>query len=313
MQMSCKYGSVEWLEQEYQLSENDPWGLSWRGFERCRYEQTLKVLDDAIIKLRKPRAEVKMLDVGCSSGTFTHLLRDLAGSVTGIDLSETAIQRARASYGNIIFQVGSVSDSGLGLGAYDAIVCMEVIYYVSPAEQDAFLAAVDRLLVENGVVVITSKVGDAPYFSEKGLVHLVTRQFKLADIFRYGFVPVAKGEGFLFGLWKRAHKLRRFLENDGPNKPSGFHERMSVSPRRQAALQKLQSATGKSRFLRLVFRGIARVTVVSTEMCLKWKGPSLAANWLARKLNLHPTHIILLLTKQHRASLSVITSPQGVD
>jgi 2-polyprenyl-3-methyl-5-hydroxy-6-metoxy-1,4-benzoquinol methylase len=291
--MSCKYGTVEWLEREYQLSEDDPWGLSWRGFERCRYEQTLKVLENAVGKLRKPRKEARILDVGCSSGSFTHLLRGLAGSVTGVDLSATAIQRANARYGDILFQVGSVLDPGLSMETYDVIVCMEVIYYVAPSEQGAFLVAVDHLLAENGVVLISSKVGDSPYFNEEGLVNLATGNFKVDRIVRYGCEPLAKCEGFLFGLWKKAHKARKLLENNNPDLPEGV-----------AALRKLRFAATKYRILGWIVKSLARIIIVSTRMCLRWKLPSLMANWLARKSNLLPTHTLLLLTKNCRASSS---------
>jgi SAM-dependent methyltransferase len=288
---------MEWLELEYQLVEEDPWGLNWRGVEHCRYEQTLKVLEDAIVKLRKSRTEVKILDVGCSGGFFTHLLRDLGGSITGIDLSETAIQRARAKYNDITFQVGTVFDPALASGAYDIIICLEVIYYVNPAEQNAFLAVVKRLLTENGVLLISSKVGSPPYFSEEGLVRLATKHFKTAQISRYGCAPLAKCEGFLFGLWKKMHKVGRLLESVDLKKQSDLLEDMTASPQHRAVLQKLRFIAGKSRVLGRIIRGLARAVIVTTGVFLRGKFLWSVANWFARKLNRRPTHTLLLMTK----------------
>ncbi len=288
---------MEWLESEYQLVEDDPWGLSWRGVECYRYEQTLKILENAVVKLRKPRTEVKILDVGCSSGSFTCLVRDQAGSITGIDLSETAIQRARAKYDGINFQTGTVFDPTLASATYDIIICLEVIYYVSPAEQQAFLATVKRLLTENGMLLISSKIDNRPYFSEEELVQLTMKHFNLFRIYRYGFASLANCEGFLFSIWKRMHKVTRLLGSFDSKQPSGLPEEMTSSPRRRAILQKLRFLAGKSRVIRQIFMGLAWVVIVTIEFVLKWRFLWSVANWLARTLKQQPTHTILLLTK----------------
>lgn len=271
--------------------------MGWRGFERCRYEQTLKVIQDAIGKLQKPLAKVKILDVGCSGGSFTHLLRGLAGSVTGIDLSETAIQRARARFGDIIFQASSVYNPGLEAEAYDVIVCMEVIYYVPPSEQNAFLGAAKRLLAENGVVLISSKVGSPPYFNEEELVKLAGGHFKLDQICRYGWEPLARWEGFMFGLWKKAHTVRALLKNYDPTQPPPSPGSPMATTRRQVILQKSLFAASKYRAIGWSFSSFTWAIIALTGICLRWKTPSQLANWLARKSHLLPTHTVLLLAK----------------
>ncbi len=295
--MSPKYGTVEWLEEAYQGVNDDPWGLAWRGFERCRYHQTLQVLDDAIARLPKSRKEVAILDVGCSSGFFTRLLPGLGGQVTGIDLSETAVQRARLQHSNIHFKQRSVFDCAKNFETYDAVVCLEVIYYVEPDRQHAFLAAIESILSPGGLLLISSKTGAKPYFSSSGLLEQVSRRFELSRQMLYGCEWLAAGEGFFFGLWKKLQKMRRLLLtgwHDEPEKATG----LPASPDRRAILRILISFTEASPVGKKFFLMMAQGFIAAIEVGLQWTFPSRLANRLARSLNLSPTHTVLLLTRK---------------
>jgi 2-polyprenyl-3-methyl-5-hydroxy-6-metoxy-1,4-benzoquinol methylase len=295
--MSPKYGTVEWLEEKYQGVNDDPWGLSWRGFERCRYDQTLQILDDAIARLPKSRSELGILDVGCSSGFFTRLLPGLGGQVAGIDLSETAVQRARLRHPNIHFKQGSVFDCAGNLETYDVVVCLEVIYYVEPSRQDDFLAAIDRILTPGGILLISSKTGSAPYFGTAELVELVSRHFKTSRVVLYGCEGLAASEGFFFGLWKKLHKVRKLVltgSRDEPEKAGGF----PASPDRRAILCKMIFFTEASPVGKKCFLMLAGGFIAAIKLGLRWAFPSKLANRLARSLNLSPTHTILVLTRK---------------
>jgi len=50
----------------------------------------------------------RILDVGCGKGTFTHLLKKHNNQVVGIDVSETAIRKARESFPDIDFRCGDI-------------------------------------------------------------------------------------------------------------------------------------------------------------------------------------------------------------
>ena len=68
----------------------DPWGLAVDDYEQSKYATTLRQL---------PRRRYRrILDVGCSEGTFTHRLAAAFphAEVTGMDISERALARARA-------------------------------------------------------------------------------------------------------------------------------------------------------------------------------------------------------------------------
>jgi len=76
-----------------------------------------------------------VLDVGCGKGAFTHLLKKENNQVTGIDVSKTAIKRAKAKFIDISFNcVDLTKDSFKKMPFfskhYDLIVFMEILSYL---------------------------------------------------------------------------------------------------------------------------------------------------------------------------------------
>jgi trans-aconitate methyltransferase len=70
-----------------------------------------------------------VVDFGCGKGTFTNLLKKNNNNVIGVDISETAILKAKAKYPFIDFQVG---DAGIfsQMPPVDLVVAIEVFSYV---------------------------------------------------------------------------------------------------------------------------------------------------------------------------------------
>jgi len=299
--MYHSYGTVEWLEDQFRDVEDDPWGLSWRGFEAIRYKIALRVLNDNIPKLCRCREELKILDLGCSTGFFTHQLRGLGGSVTGIDASETAIRRARRQYNDITFEVGSIFNPSIQAGNYDIITCLEAIYYVDQAAQPAFLSAIERRLSKNGVFLVSSKVGPPPYFSEERLMELGKKYFDLRETHHYGCAAFAAPGAVLFDLWRKMCKLQKLLGTENHMEETELLNLIVSSPDRQKKLRKLKTAAAKSRVLSFLMKWVVRLFLTMTQTCLRWKLPSRFANRLAQGLCLPSTHTILLLAKRNSA------------
>jgi len=70
-----------------------------------------------------------ILDVGCGEGMFTSLLKKKNNSVSGIDVSPTAIKKANTRFKNIDFFVGDIKTDVI-LKHYDLIVLKEILSYV---------------------------------------------------------------------------------------------------------------------------------------------------------------------------------------
>ena len=68
--------------------------FNYEGWRYARYVSSL-------VSFCRLREGASVLDVGCGQGFFSHLLAKNGMSVYGIDISETGIHEARASYGHL--------------------------------------------------------------------------------------------------------------------------------------------------------------------------------------------------------------------
>ncbi|MBV9286732.1 MAG: polysaccharide deacetylase family protein [Hyphomicrobiales bacterium] len=104
-------------------SQEDPWGYQG-DYEQKKYAHTLELLPPGPIG--------RALEIGCAEGLFTEMLAPRVGRVLGLDISELALSRARARcrrLANVSFERADVSDH-FPQGAFDLIVCSEVLYYL---------------------------------------------------------------------------------------------------------------------------------------------------------------------------------------
>lgn len=136
------------FERLYRQQE-DPWGLRASPFTQYRYLALLE-------RLAAFTPCASLLDVGCGEGLFTRYLTGVASSVTGIDVSATAIARARQNVPAAEFNCVSVQ-SYSPRERFDVVVAAEMLYYA-----DDMTDALDRLRALGDVVVVSYARARAP-------------------------------------------------------------------------------------------------------------------------------------------------------
>jgi len=117
------------FEQMYKDIE-DPWGC-------YKYADSLnnKIFLEILFYKRQFK---KVLDIGCGLGGFTNLLfQRNGGGIIGIDISKTAIEKAKKRYPYIQFTVGNIITDDLK-ERFDLIVMSEVIWYILDGIKDVF-------------------------------------------------------------------------------------------------------------------------------------------------------------------------------
>ncbi len=75
----------------------------------------------------------KILDIGCGKGAFDGRIKtEFPGAeILGIDISETAITKAKASYNNIDFSVLDIQKEHQAIkGEFDLIIVSNVLWYI---------------------------------------------------------------------------------------------------------------------------------------------------------------------------------------
>ena len=85
--------------------------------------------------LRGVPERAKVLDYGCGNGLFSAALVKAGYAVTGVDISEQALQLARANVKGVDFYSATDVDSWFTCEGYDACWCSEVLEHLfSPSE-----------------------------------------------------------------------------------------------------------------------------------------------------------------------------------
>ena len=132
-------------------TEFNEWARAGKGESMERGHRP--VGEQAIARMHvEPNARV--LDVGCGSGWATRLLADyaFAGRVTGIDISDEMVQRARASsthYKNVDFELASAEQLPFETSEFTHAFSMESLYYYRNIPKA--LAEIHRVMKPDGL------------------------------------------------------------------------------------------------------------------------------------------------------------------
>jgi SAM-dependent methyltransferase len=114
----------EFMESLWQ--RGDPWDIESSEYERIRCEHLLKMLDG--------QRYARVLEIGCGAGYLTRLLAPLADQLVALDISQTAINRARGLSANstgVEFRVANIMDYKPHVdGPWDLIVFSDTMCYL---------------------------------------------------------------------------------------------------------------------------------------------------------------------------------------
>ena len=143
-------------------TQKEPWTYSARAAEVLRHEHVEKT-----IRGLKPRYD-RILDIGCSVGQLTSRLAGLSPRVQGMDVSPTAVHRARekceeaAEHSGGVkttfrFCLGSSIDAPFREAQFDLVLMCDGLHSwrLTPEEQSKSLEQAHRLLVPGGYAVLT--------------------------------------------------------------------------------------------------------------------------------------------------------------
>ena len=133
---------------------------SWNTWNRATREQKLDLVSErqAAVVLQwcssLGRGAMEILDLGCGSGWMSERLLPF-GKVTGVDLADETIARARKRAPRIRFLSGDVFDADLPAGHFDLVVSLEVLSHVR--DQPAFLERIASLLKPGGHLMLATQ------------------------------------------------------------------------------------------------------------------------------------------------------------
>lgn len=119
------------LEQLY--AQSDPWSMTSEK-EQFRFAQTNLLIDSLL-----PQRLRQVLEFGCGEGHQSEWLCRVSDEIYGIDVSPTAIARARSRLPRATFAVGDFENVSVPTPAVgnrsDLVTACEVLYYTSSRER----------------------------------------------------------------------------------------------------------------------------------------------------------------------------------
>lgn len=126
-------------DQEYWLGE-------WRAGDNNYSLETRRRIEaknpQLIKEVFQPR---RVIDLGCGPGALMHLLHEIGVEADGIDYNEISLQLATPEVRDRIV-IGDASDATVGAsGAYDLVICREVLEHLTVLEVKKAVANMVRL------------------------------------------------------------------------------------------------------------------------------------------------------------------------
>lgn len=195
----------------------DPWHIS-----RAKFRD--KVLRHWLSGLVRGRS---VLELGCGEGHLTQAVLGEAKSITGIDISDVAIDRARTrKISNAKFIRSDFLQASFE--GYDVITAIECLYYLSPAEQRDFFNKLAREHAGKIFLLSAPIIGENQfrrYFTHDGLLAtfqlhgMVMESFHNLNVYRHGtlrtvLAAMVRAAPFLLNflpervIYQRLYKIR---------------------------------------------------------------------------------------------------------
>lgn len=168
-------------------------------------------------------ADKRVLDAACGVGYGTAILIERAAEVVGVDVSEQAIEYARARYGSprTSFRVVDLLDPGFGEEVFDVVVSFETIEHLP--DRDTYLSHVTAALRSDGLYIVSTPRADEtteepenPFhcveYSHADFERLLRRYFDEVDLFGQRRIQTARHRALqqldVLGLRRRLSFLR---------------------------------------------------------------------------------------------------------
>lgn len=124
---------------------------------------------------------MRVLDAACGTGYGSAILAQRAAAVTGIDISEEAIEYANSKYGNdtIDFKVASIDQLPFDDHCFDVVVSFETLEHVDETTQHNFLKEITRVIKPEGILIISTPNHDI--YKKRGMNPYHVHELSLSE------------------------------------------------------------------------------------------------------------------------------------
>jgi 2-polyprenyl-3-methyl-5-hydroxy-6-metoxy-1,4-benzoquinol methylase len=287
--LETRYGTYSWFEQHFSAAREDPWLNNWRGIEIGRYDIVENIIKGVLENETFKNNKISILDIGCSTGHFTNTLSKTCENIVGVDISDTAIKIAREKYPKIVFRSGNFQNIDIPGNTVSIAVCMEMLYYVEDELKDDFMEKILTTLVADGCLILTTQLGEKPYFTDDGIIKFISDKFIITHVVYYGSKSYSKIENYFFRIYSRNVKLEHLIKGDGD---SGVED-----PQKKIGIERYLRFINKFKVMTELLK-VNRCIENVVKMIMHLRFPATIMNRVADRCKLDRTHIIVVARKR---------------
>ncbi|CAH1223472.1 glycosyltransferase [Paenibacillus sp. JJ-223] len=160
-----------------------------------------------------------VLDAACGEGYGSFLLSNSASKVTGIDIDPQTIGHARKKYvkENLDYFVTSIEHMPFPDQSFDIVVSFETLEHVDEKMQLAFLKEVQRLLKENGTLIISTP--NKKYYSDQ---RGYSNAFHVKELYREEFFELLKEHFAYVNIVSQRFEVVSLIDNPSSERETEF-------------------------------------------------------------------------------------------
>lgn len=194
------------------------------GKNLCQHGMADMKQIDEMVKMLELNNNDRILDLGCGNAFITEYLGDYVGAnITGIDISEIAIERANlrvADKDRVNFEVGDISNLNYPDDSFTKIISIDSHYFIDDFE--SFLFGLLKILTPKGKIGIFSDEGlgvegqdESTIEANETLIGKLLHKFNL----KYSALNLTESNR---KHWRLKEKVLKDLQEDFTNEGSLF-------------------------------------------------------------------------------------------
>jgi len=189
--------------EELYKGKPDPWSVKKAVSEKFRLDRLFGMINFQNYN--------SILDLGCGEGVFTSKLTKLGDKITCVDISSTAIERAKHSVDSrgkqVRFLCADINNLNVldAENKFDLICCLETLYYLEKSDREKLLDGIEMLLRENGFILFSAPVIGKSYYTLDELKESIGAKFdiymlRILTIRFHGRIVPKIFHGFMYSI-----------------------------------------------------------------------------------------------------------------